>query len=342
MEAWLQPHRVRFSGVAQDSGQDPNSTRERGIPPQKTSSFKGDRKKQNNWFRRQFTSQTSRDYDSEDGGEYATVIAAAALAIKSLEEAELADKKNLKEGLGKFPTKAKSKKEEGVALQQDTSKISRRLTIMEPKEDEPQNQDRENAYVEKSERVDQRIPENAVTSEKKPEKAPSRVPTIKRAPTTTEQADTQPRPNAPSMAKPAQPKLIPPTMDKPTFPTTGGDEWKGGSTRTGPQSKADAWMEAEMEKIKTRSEKLNSTILSWEEEKKKKARRQLNRKESEVEQRRARALEQFRNEMTRIDQIVRGAKAQVEERQLNEELKAKEKVDKIRATGKVPSTGFCC
>ncbi|XP_042499555.1 remorin 1.4-like isoform X2 [Macadamia integrifolia] len=94
-------------------------------------------------------------------------------------------------------------------------------------------------------------------------------------------------------------------------------------------------------RLKKRYEKMNSTIQAWEEEKKKKARRRLDRKEGELEQRRARVLQQHRVEIQRINQIVGGAKAQAEEKRRNDEqLKAKEKANKIRATGKVPATCF--
>ncbi|KAJ4975750.1 hypothetical protein NE237_000856 [Protea cynaroides] len=311
-----------------DNQQDLSSTREQRLPPQKTSSIRGDREKQQNWFRRQFSGQMRRDYDSSDDGQYATVIAAAAYAINSLEEAKLADKKKIREGSENFLTKAKGKKEEAAFGQRDTGRISRRFTRKESKEDKKYQED---ASVKTSERVDQRIPETAITSEKKPEKAPSRVPTIKRTQTSAEQVDTRTR-------------LTPPwPTAKPTLPTAGEDKWKGSSTRTGgPQSKADEWMEAEMAEIKQRYEKMNSTIQSWEDEKKKKARRRLDKKESELEQRRARALQQHRIEMRRIDQIAGGAKAQAEEKKRNELLKAKEKANKIRATGKVPPMCFCC
>ncbi|XP_042517429.1 remorin 1.4-like [Macadamia integrifolia] len=326
MDVLLKQMRVRFSGVEQGSQQDPNSTRERRIPLQKTSSFKGDRKKQQNWFRRQFSRETSRDYGTSDDGEYATAIAAAAFAINSLEEAELVDKKKIREGLEKFPTRSNSKKE-GAALQPDAGRISRRFTGKQSKADEQLDAGRISRRF--TERVDQRIPEIAVTSEKKPQEAPSRVPTIKRKPTTAEEVDTQPRP-------------IPLPTAISSLPAAGDDKWRESSTRTGPQSKADAWMEAKMAKIQKSYDKMNSTILSWEDEKKKKAKHQLNMKESKLEQRRARALQQFRIEMTRIDQVVGGARTQVEERKRMDELKAKEKADKIRATGKVPATCFCC
>ncbi|XP_043725532.1 remorin-like [Telopea speciosissima] len=275
----------------------------------------------------------SQNCDSSDDGQYATVLAAAAFAINSLEEAKLADEKKIREGLENFPTKARSKKEEGVTGQPDTGRISRKSTFKEWKADKKSSGivfSWKCSAVKKSEKVDQRIPEHVVTSEKKPEKAPSRVPTTKRTPTFAEQLDTRPRP-------------IPPPTAKPTLLAAGDDKRTKSSTRTGgPQSKADTWMEVEMAKIKKRYEKMNSTIQSWEDEKKKKARRRLDRKERELEQRRARVLQQHRTEMRRIDQIVGGAKAQVEEKRRNEQLKAKENANKIRATGKVPATCFCC
>ena len=65
-------------------------------------------------------------------------------------------------------------------------------------------------------------------------------------------------------------------------------------------------------------------------------------KQSELEKKRARALTKFRNEMEHIKQVAEGAKAQAEERQRNDELKAKEKANIIRRTGELPRTCFCC
>ena len=63
--------------------------------------------------------------------------------------------------------------------------------------------------------------------------------------------------------------------------------------------------------------------------------------QSEVERRRVKALEKFRTEMEYINQISGGAKTQAEERRKDEELKAKEKANIIRTTGKVPKTCLC-
>lgn len=45
--------------------------------------------------------------------------------------------------------------------------------------------------------------------------------------------------------------------------------------------------------------------------------------------------------MQNIGQIAVGARAQAEERKRNDELKAKEKANRIRTTGKIPKTCFC-
>ena len=63
--------------------------------------------------------------------------------------------------------------------------------------------------------------------------------------------------------------------------------------------------------------------------------------QSEVERRRVKALEKFGAEMEHINQVSGGAKAQAEERRKDEELKAKEKANIIRTTGKVPKTCLC-
>ncbi|KAJ0037478.1 hypothetical protein Pint_23535 [Pistacia integerrima] len=108
------------------------------------------------------------------------------------------------------------------------------------------------------------------------------------------------------------------------------------------ETEADAWEISEMVKIKERYEKLNNTIQSWEEKKKKKARSKLDRAERQLEEKRLKTLTKFRSEMESIDQIAEGARAKAGERRRNEELKAKEKANIIRRTGKAPATCFCC
>lgn len=50
-----------------------------------------DKRRSQSWLRRQFSRQMSQDYDSSTGGEYPIAVAAAAFAIKSLEETKMRD-----------------------------------------------------------------------------------------------------------------------------------------------------------------------------------------------------------------------------------------------------------
>ncbi|KAF5443400.1 hypothetical protein F2P56_035956 [Juglans regia] len=108
------------------------------------------------------------------------------------------------------------------------------------------------------------------------------------------------------------------------------------------ETKADNWEKAEFDKIKNWYEKLESIIASWEEKRKAKAKRRLERTESEVARRRERTVKEYRNNIKYIDQSAEAAKVKAEKRRRNEELKAKEKANRIRTTGKDPNTGLCC
>ena len=60
-----------------------------------------------------------------------------------------------------------------------------------------------------------------------------------------------------------------------------------------------------------------------------------------VAQRRMKALEDFQNKITAIDQIADGARTKAEESRRNEEQKTKEKANVIRTTGEMPGICFC-
>lgn len=62
---------------------------------------------------------------------------------------------------------------------------------------------------------------------------------------------------------------------------------------------------------------------------------------SDLERRRAKARQKYRTDMETIAQIAGGARAQAEENRRKEEMKAKEKANAIRTTGKLPKTCFC-
>lgn len=64
--------------------------------------------------------------------------------------------------------------------------------------------------------------------------------------------------------------------------------------------------------------------------------------QSEVARRRERTIKEYNNNLRYINQSSGAVKVKTEERQRNEELKAKEKANRIRTTGKDPNAGFCC
>ncbi|CAK9166286.1 unnamed protein product [Ilex paraguariensis] len=108
------------------------------------------------------------------------------------------------------------------------------------------------------------------------------------------------------------------------------------------ETKADAWKEAKMAKIQTRYEKMNSGMRAWENEKKKIAQYEMERKKSELEQRGAKNSKHYQNKLARIVRIAEEARAQVEERRKQEESEVKERAKSIRSTGKFPHSCFCC
>ncbi|CAM8979949.1 unnamed protein product [Rhodiola kirilowii] len=87
-------------------------------------------------------------------------------------------------------------------------------------------------------------------------------------------------------------------------------------------SKADAWERAQMAKIKERYNTVRSTIDSWENKKREAAKRQKEKRERELEQKRARVLQHFRREMESIDAVAKGARAEAEKKKIREELSA--------------------
>ncbi|XVF11850.1 hypothetical protein REPUB_Repub08aG0062700 [Reevesia pubescens] len=107
------------------------------------------------------------------------------------------------------------------------------------------------------------------------------------------------------------------------------------------ETKADAWEKAEMDKVNKRCENMKASILAWENQKKVRAKVKMDRRKKELEHRIKRIQQLYQAKIARIDHIGGGARAQIDEKRRNEELKIKEKARKIRASGKVPVTCFC-
>ncbi|KAK7274915.1 hypothetical protein RIF29_16016 [Crotalaria pallida] len=318
--------RGKFPGEEENKNKaDLGGTRDQKIPVQKTQSFK-EKKKPLNWFQKQFASNVSHSPEMDK----AVAVAAAAFAIKSQEVSEQKKSETLEAILTKTKSKADGTKSPISLL----GSASKRLSGSFRSTDDQGN----------------KVPISLVTEEKKPEKAPS----MKKTSTFPDKKtlsfgekktdDKKTKTLAPKVPPPPPPP--PPIRQSSTKPPgpvrlpTGTKE----PTPTGPgigEANADEWERTELEKIRKRFEKLKETIDSWENNKKIKARRKLDKEEGELERRRLIALEKFRIKMMYIGQIAGGAKAQAEETRKKEELKAKEKANGIRTTGKLPGTCSC-
>ncbi|KAF2311243.1 hypothetical protein GH714_021141 [Hevea brasiliensis] len=110
---------------------------------------------------------------------------------------------------------------------------------------------------------------------------------------------------------------------------------KGTSTRSEVvESKIDSWEKAQLRKINKRYEKKKSKVFAWENEKKMEAKLHMERKRFTLDF----LCDQLRERkmFKRIDAIVGGARAQLEEKRRNEEAEVKEKAKYMRRKGKNP------
>ncbi|XP_066375675.1 uncharacterized protein [Miscanthus floridulus] len=108
------------------------------------------------------------------------------------------------------------------------------------------------------------------------------------------------------------------------------------------EAMADAWEKEKLAKIKKQYDETMQTIAEWESEKKAKARRQKELKdESESDRKRAKALEEYNEEMSRINKVAAASRLTAEEKRRSAERKARDKAHTIRSTGKLPGTCGC-
>ncbi|KAG8488199.1 hypothetical protein CXB51_018574 [Gossypium anomalum] len=123
----------------------------------------------------------------------------------------------------------------------------------------------------------------------------------------------------------------------------GDQRWKRNycQTNNALETKADAWQNAELHKLNKRYENMKASIHEWEKEKKVRAKVKMERRKKELEKKIKRSHQAYQFKISRIDDIAGGARAQVDEKRRNEELKIKEKAKQIRATGVVPFTCLC-
>ncbi|TYJ25862.1 hypothetical protein E1A91_A07G078400v1 [Gossypium mustelinum] len=125
--------------------------------------------------------------------------------------------------------------------------------------------------------------------------------------------------------------------------SAGDQRWKGNYSQTNNalETKADAWQNAELHKLNKRYENMKASIHEWEKENKVRAKVKMERRKKELEKKIKRSHQVYQLKISRIDDIAGGARAQVDDKRRNEELKIREKAKQIRATGVVPFTCLC-
>ncbi|KAH7833877.1 hypothetical protein Vadar_010663 [Vaccinium darrowii] len=259
MEPLIRRTRVRFYGVGDENKEESNNIRDRSMPPQKTQSFKGEKRKTQSWFQRQFSRQMSQDFDLSNGEEYAAAVAAAAYAIM-LEELSIAEQKRKSEEADTYLTKIKSRTEDTSIREPEAGKISRRSSgelsmtnVESPEKVVPVSSGKEEKIPEKTVRrpsikktasfadkpSDTTASRKPESEEKIPEKAVRPSPSIKKTASFADKPSDTTASRKPESASP------------PPFPPT--DIRRQSSTRTGiVKTEADAWEEEEMAKIEER------------------------------------------------------------------------------------------
>ncbi|CAK8536620.1 unnamed protein product [Lathyrus sativus] len=291
MENLWNQMRWQLTGMDEKKG-DLGATRDQKIPIQKTQSFK-EKKRGQNWFQKQLPLKRSHDFDSSEI-EHAAAVAAAAFSI-NLQEASEQTSERPETSSAKTNSKVGSSKSSKSLLASASKRLSGSFRYKDDQGD--------------------KVSISSVSEEKKPEKAITPAPSMKKASTLT---DKKPK----TSREPS-----------PLRQTTTGTNI--------PETDADVWERTELNKIRQRYEKQKEMIDSWQDKKRMKAKRKLIKHESELERRRFKALEKFQNKMKYVNQVADGARAKADENRKNEELQAKGKAGAIRTTGKLPRIYFC-
>ncbi|KAG5023651.1 hypothetical protein JHK85_019993 [Glycine max] len=343
METLMKQIRTKLTGAEEKNKADLGGSRDQKVTTQKTPSFK-DKKKAQNWFQRQFSRTMSHDYDAEM--ELATAVAAAAFAIFSLEGSLIPQQKKKRE----TPlTRGKSKVDDTKPPISQFGGTSRQFSVGF-KNDQSNNATVDLKRPEKTMTPAPSMRRSSTFGEKVKSSTDGKKPEIQAPKRTTTFGDEhsvntgeiKPETPLPRVAPPVHQQMPlrppPPPLPPPPPPPIRQTSARPGTNGT----KADAWEREELEKIKERYEKLLETIDSWEKRKKAKAIRKLNKHQhSESERKRAKVLKKYQDKMSYISQIAGGARAQAEERRRSEVLKAKEKANIIRTTGKIPGPCSC-
>ncbi|XP_066388507.1 remorin 1.4-like isoform X1 [Miscanthus floridulus] len=310
--------RVRFSGV----GKGGRGGRQTAIPPQESTPI--GRAEMN----------SSGEYDAS----FAATIAAAAFAIAAREE-KLATQKKSVPNEEVSPALSPVKRGESTKKPAGGNKIARWFSGKEPLEHDDDGP--VNVSVRRPLKPAPGKPEEMPADHKvAPKTLETSLSVKKGSGSSSKSTDTkgskkfeqeQAVQKAPSTVRPATSY----------HSRRNGEDASGVTAIGGTGSKADEWEKAKLARVREEYEKMMETIAEWETEKKVKARRQKEQKETELDRKRAKALEEYNQEMTRISKIAGGARSMAEERKYNDENKIKEKARKIQSTGKPPRTCAC-
>ncbi|XP_017648182.2 uncharacterized protein LOC108488411 isoform X1 [Gossypium arboreum] len=113
--------------------------------------------------------------------------------------------------------------------------------------------------------------------------------------------------------------------------SAGDQRWKGNYSQTNNalETKADAWQNAELHKLNKRYENMKASIHEWEKENKVRAKVKMERRKKELEKKIKRSHQVYQLKISRIDDIAGGARAQVDDKRRNEELKIREKAKQL-------------
>ncbi|KAL3751548.1 hypothetical protein ACJRO7_012390 [Eucalyptus globulus] len=327
MEQLLKQRRLKSSGVGQEQAEGTSDIKDSKTPAQKTPSFKGDKRSQS-WLQRQFTKQMSRSDEPAGEDEVAAAVAAAALAVERIQDSDKPNRSLMSPGPERSLTRAKSKRQ-SASRRPETGEESIKIPITGPAQPVQKRPSFAEKLLESTEDAEEEgaptppkpspsMKRASSSADKQFEKVPSMKPEILPSPTSERLPTIKPPPPPPRQLKTGQSSAIP-----------GGEQ------------KADVWIREEMSRINERYAKLNSTINTWETRKKKKARSKLIETEGEMEKKRTNALNTYQTEMDSVEKFTAAARKQAEERQRNEELKAQEKANRIRTTGKLPTKCLC-
>uniref|UniRef100_A0A0D9VR41 Remorin C-terminal domain-containing protein n=1 Tax=Leersia perrieri TaxID=77586 RepID=A0A0D9VR41_9ORYZ len=312
MDGDLKKLRVRFPGVLKgNKGGSQTPT----IPPEENAAL------------RRARMNSSNGYDAA----FAASIAAAAFAIAAQEQKLAAQKKHVPIEVPSTAPPVLSPIKRGESMKKPTggSKISRWFSGKETAEDDDDGP--ADVSVRRPLKPAQRKHEDTSSDQKVPAKIDSSLSAKTGSGSSSKLQDKkgskkfeqeQAIQKAPSTVRPAT-----------SYHSRRNGDGTVGVTAIGTaDTKTDEWEKAKLAGITEDYKKMMDTIAEWENEKKVKAKRQKEQKEKELDRKRAKVLEEYNQEITRINKIAGGARSMAEERKYNDERKIKEKADKRRTS----------